>query len=32
MNAGFTKVDKNLICEFYVTFKKQLFTHEKSHE
>ncbi len=28
INAGFTKDPKNLVCEFHVTFKKQLFTHE----
>ena len=35
LTQAFTKVDENLICEFsryigtiYVTFKKQLFTHE----
>jgi hypothetical protein len=29
INAGFTKDHENLVCEFHVTFKKQLFTHEK---
>ena len=35
LTQAFTKIDENLICEFsrqvgtsYVTFKKQLFTHE----
>lgn len=28
----FTKVDKNLVCEFHVTTKKQLFTHENSFD
>ncbi|MBP1637694.1 MAG: hypothetical protein H6Q18_483 [Bacteroidetes bacterium] len=28
LTQAFTKVDENLICEFHVTFKKQLFTHE----
>jgi hypothetical protein len=23
-----TKIDENLVCEFHVTTKKQLFTHE----
>ncbi len=28
INTGFTKDHENLVCEFHVTFKKQLFTHE----
>jgi len=28
LTQRFTKVDENLLCEFHVTIKKQLFTHE----